>query len=184
MRRMVDPEASTRSPTSRPERSLATAYLVWFLVGIFGGHRFYLGDRLGGSRYLLALGCGVGLPIVGLAIALLSGDILGVTVGLVAWVAGLVVLLGVLCMAIVDAFRLPGLTRRANDRALGPHPKKAIPTTEPTAAESTTWPTTKTQPLATLGPPATAQPRATVEPPATVEPQAAGPATPDTGKDR
>jgi TM2 domain-containing membrane protein YozV len=129
MRRMVDPEASTRSTTSRPERSLATAYLVWFLVGIFGGHRFYLGDRLGGTRYLVALGCGVGLPIVGLAIALLSGDVLGVTVGLVAWVAGLVVLLGVLCMAIVDAFRLPGLTRRANDRVVGQRPMEELPTT-------------------------------------------------------
>ena len=109
-----------RPTTGRPQRSLATAYLIWFLVGIFGGHRFYLGDRLGGRRYLLALGCGIGLPILGLAIALLSGDLVGVTIGLVAWVVGLVVLLGVLGMAIVDAFRLPGLTRRANEGATEP----------------------------------------------------------------
>ena len=33
-----------------------------------------------------------------------------------AWVAGLIVLLGVSAMAIVDAFRLPVLTRHANER--------------------------------------------------------------------
>jgi TM2 domain-containing protein len=135
MRRMVDPEASMRPATQRPQRSLATAYLIWFLVGIFGGHRFYLGDRIGGRRYLLALGCGVGLPIVGLAVALLTRDVAGVTVGLAAWVVGLVVLLGVLCMAIVDAFRLPGLTRRANEGAIDPDQTTGPATTEPVPTE-------------------------------------------------
>jgi len=114
MRRMVAPETPSAAGSERARRSLATAYLVWFLVGIFGGHRFYLGDRRGGSGYLVALAVGVALPLLGLAIGLATGDIVGVTVGLVGWSAGLIVLLGVLVMAIVDAVRLPAMTRRAN----------------------------------------------------------------------
>jgi hypothetical protein len=93
--------------------------VIWFLIGIFGGHRFYLGDQRGGRWYLAGLGIGLGLPVIGLAIALLTGSFGGVAIGLIGWVAGLIVLLGVLAMAIVDAFRLPVLTRRANERAPG-----------------------------------------------------------------
>jgi len=48
MRRMAVPDRDSDASVSPPQRSLATAYLVWFLVGIFGGHRFYLGDGRGG----------------------------------------------------------------------------------------------------------------------------------------
>jgi TM2 domain-containing membrane protein YozV len=114
MRHMVGPDASGQPAPHRPRRSLSTAYLVWFLLGVFGAHRFYLGDARGGRRYLTALAIGVALPMLGLAIALLAGDVTGAVIGLLAWIAGLVVVLGVLAMAIVDAFRLPALTRRAN----------------------------------------------------------------------
>lgn len=116
MHRMVGPDAPGEASTERPRRSLATAYLIWFLIGIFGGHRFYLGDQRGGWWYLAALGIGLGLPVIGLTIGLLTGSFEGATVAIVAWVAGLIVLLGVLAMAIVDAFRLPVLTRHANER--------------------------------------------------------------------
>ena len=133
MRHMVGPDAHGQPPPGqaapgRPTRSLATAYLIWFLVGIFGGHRFYLGDGRGGRRYLVALAIGVALPVLGLAIALLTRDIGGVTVGLVGWIAGLLVLLGVLAMAIADAFRLPALTRRANAEPSLPPTGSAPPT--------------------------------------------------------
>jgi hypothetical protein len=114
MHRMVGPDRPRDPSTERPRRSLATAYLIWFLIGIFGGHRFYLGDHRGGRWYLAGLGVGLALPVAGLAIGLLTGSIEGVTLGLVAWIAGLIILLGVLAMAIVDAFRLPAMTRRAN----------------------------------------------------------------------
>jgi hypothetical protein len=119
MRRMVGSDAPGQpspelSSPQRPTRSLATAYLIWFLVGIFGGHRFYLGDGRGGRRYLVALAIGVALPVLGLAVALVTGDLGGVALGLVGWIAGLLVLLGVMAMAIVDAFRLPALIRRAD----------------------------------------------------------------------
>jgi TM2 domain len=114
MRRMAGPDPSAEPSRGRPLRSLATAYLIWFLVGIFGGHRFYLGDARGGRRYLAALAIGIALPVGGLAIALLTRSFEGVSLGLALWIAGLIVLLGVLGMAIVDAFRLPVLTRQAN----------------------------------------------------------------------
>jgi TM2 domain-containing membrane protein YozV len=114
MRHMVGPDAPGQPALGRPRRSLSTAYLIWFLLGIFGAHRFYLGDGRGGRRYLIALATGVALPVLGLAIALLAGDTAGVVIGLLGWIAGLVIVLGVLAMAIVDAFRLPALTRRAN----------------------------------------------------------------------
>jgi hypothetical protein len=119
MRRMAGRHASSEASIGRPLRSLGTAYLVWFLVGIFGGHRFYLGDARGGRRYLAALAIGIALPVGGLAISLVTRSLEGVSLGLALWIAGLVVLLGVLGMAIVDAFRLPALTRQANQRQGG-----------------------------------------------------------------
>jgi TM2 domain-containing membrane protein YozV len=114
MRRMVGPEPPSAAANGRAQRSLATAYLVWFLLGIFGAHRFYLGDARAGRRFLIALGVGVALPIIGLALALSTRSFEGVSIGLIGWLAGLLVLLGVLLTAILDAFRLPALTRRAN----------------------------------------------------------------------
>ena len=108
------PNRHRLAATGRPHRSLATAYLIWFLLGIFGAHRFYLGDTRAGRRYLVALGVGVALPVIGLVLALSTRSFEGVSLGLIAWSAGLLVLLGVLLAAIVDAFRLPALTRRAN----------------------------------------------------------------------
>ena len=114
---MVGPEPPSAAASGRPHRSLATAYLIWFLLGIFGAHRFYLGDVRAGRRFLIALGAGVALPVIGLLLALATQSFEGVSLGLVGWTAGLLVLLGVLVAAILDAFRLPALTRRANGDA-------------------------------------------------------------------
>src|SRR4249919_886382 len=85
MRRMVGPEPPSAATTGRPRRSLATAYLIWFVLGIFGAHRFYLGDARAGRRFLIALGVGVALPIVGLALALSTRSFEGVSFGLIGW---------------------------------------------------------------------------------------------------
>jgi uncharacterized membrane protein len=114
MRRMVGPDPPSATSTGRPHRSLATAYLIWFLLGIFGAHRFYLGDARAGRRYLVALGVGAALPVIGLVLALSTRSFEGVSLGLIGWLAGLLILLCVLLAAILDAFRLPALTRRAN----------------------------------------------------------------------
>ena len=36
-------------------KNKAIAYLLWLIVGLIGGHRFYLGSPLGGAAYLLSL---------------------------------------------------------------------------------------------------------------------------------
>jgi len=83
MRRMAVPDPSARpSTTGRPRRSPAIASLIWFLVGIFSAHRFYLGGERGGRRYIIALAIGIGPPVLGLAGAVLTGDIVGVSIGL------------------------------------------------------------------------------------------------------
>jgi len=44
-------------------KSAAIAYILWFLLGLFGGHRFYLG-RTGSAILMLILTLtGIGLPI-------------------------------------------------------------------------------------------------------------------------
>ena len=88
---MVGPEPPSAAASGRPHRSLATAYLIWFLLGIFGAHRFYLGDARAGRRFLIALGVGVALPVIGLLLALATRSFEGVSLGLdrlVGWPAG------------------------------------------------------------------------------------------------
>tara|TARA_B100001093_G_scaffold169000_2_gene161711 strand:+ start:46662 stop:47060 length:399 start_codon:yes stop_codon:yes gene_type:complete len=40
----------------KPPANVATAYLLWFFLGLFGGHRFYLGQAQFGVVYLLTFG--------------------------------------------------------------------------------------------------------------------------------
>ena len=38
------------------EKSKGTAYILWFLLGILGAHRYYVGDYLRGALLLFTLG--------------------------------------------------------------------------------------------------------------------------------
>lgn len=39
-----------------PDKSTGVAYLLWFFIGVFGVHHFYLGKTARGVGYLLTLG--------------------------------------------------------------------------------------------------------------------------------
>jgi len=48
------------SPAYQP-KSLLLAYVLWFFLGLFGGHRFYLGKWFTGFIYAISFGCyGIG----------------------------------------------------------------------------------------------------------------------------
>jgi len=48
-------------PASPPTKSLPLAYLLWFFLGLFGAHRFYLGKWFTGLIYAISFGCyGIG----------------------------------------------------------------------------------------------------------------------------
>ena len=89
-------------PSGRPifirEKSVGTAYLLWFFLGGFGAHRFYLGFPLSGSVQMILW------PICYLLV-------MGKTFGAVfpMMIGGLWIL--------VDAFLIPGLARQANQKA-------------------------------------------------------------------
>lgn len=70
------------------KKSMGAAYALWFFVGMFGGHRFYLG-RSGSAIAQLVL------TIVGF---------LTLVIGI-----GAVLLLAVAIWVLVDAFLIPGM---------------------------------------------------------------------------
>lgn len=74
-------------------KSTAVAYLLWFFLGGFGAHRFYLGRVGSGAMQLALLLLGGLLSIVLVGFALLAA--LGIW-----W--------------IVDAFLIPGIAREDN----------------------------------------------------------------------
>lgn len=42
-------ETLAAAPLAPPDRSLKTAYILWFCAGLFGGHRFYLRRPITGA---------------------------------------------------------------------------------------------------------------------------------------
>lgn len=77
------------------KKSVGVAYLLWFFLGGFGAHRFYLGQT--GTALAMLI-----LFVLGwLTIVVFVGTILLIAVGI--WM-------------IVDAFLIPGLVRDQNSR--------------------------------------------------------------------
>jgi TM2 domain-containing membrane protein YozV len=72
-------------------KSTGVAYLLWFFLGGFGGHRFYLGRT-------------------GSAVAILLLTIIGIVTAVVG--IGVVILLGTAIWILVDAFLIPGMVQQ------------------------------------------------------------------------
>jgi TM2 domain-containing membrane protein YozV len=79
------------------EKSMGTAYLLWFFVGGLGAHRFYLGYGTSGMAQLLLLVLSWMLLLSG-ALWAVAGLFFGAL-----WLLG-------------DVFVIPSLTREANNR--------------------------------------------------------------------
>jgi TM2 domain-containing membrane protein YozV len=55
-------ETTTAAPAN--QKSVGTAYVLWFFLGALGVHQFYLGKTVRGVTYLFTLGwLGIGLLI-------------------------------------------------------------------------------------------------------------------------
>lgn len=88
------------------EAEAKSVYLAYFLaitMGLFGAHRFYLGDN------------GSGAVIVGLVISAIAILLLGGRFGSLVAVAMLLV---VNAIVLIDLFRLPSMTRAASTKLL------------------------------------------------------------------
>jgi capsular polysaccharide biosynthesis protein len=96
--------------------SLTSAYRRLLLLGIFGGHRYYLGDANGGRRYLAALMFGAGLALEGLLVVR-AWPQQASAIGLILGVVGLLLLAAVIVFLVLDAIRLPARVRAANAAA-------------------------------------------------------------------
>lgn len=79
-------------------KSKVVAYILWFLFGGLGAHRFYVSRYATGSGYIMLTGL------------VIYGSITGNIVAGIAWVAFVI-------WWIVDAFLIPGMVRKRNERA-------------------------------------------------------------------
>ena len=75
------------------KKSAGVAYLLWFFLGLFGAHRFYLGE-MGTGAAMLAITL-VSIPLMIVVVGFFTIGITGV------W-------------SLVDLFLIPGITRRYN----------------------------------------------------------------------
>ena len=80
-------------------KSVGVAYLLWFLAGWFGAHRFYAGAGETGAAFLVLFVFGIG--------AVAAGS---------AW--GFALLLAWFVWFIADLFLIPGMIEAYNDKLL------------------------------------------------------------------
>ena len=93
----------------REEKSIALAYVLWFLFGGFSAHRFYVGATTTACIQLFLNVGGIVMLLSGAA----SNDISGIGFGFM-----MIATAGI--WLIVDIFLIPGLCRRAGTGRLGP----------------------------------------------------------------
>jgi TM2 domain-containing membrane protein YozV len=92
-RSVVSSDAKAMMMFEANKKSTGVAYLLWFFLGMFGGHRFYLGQT-------------------GTAICQLCLCIAGIVLAFV--IIGYFLLIALWIWWIVDAFLIPGIIRNLN----------------------------------------------------------------------
>lgn len=111
-------QAAYQAEVERQRKSTGIAYLLYFLLGGFGAHKFYIRERDWGLAYLIPTIINIPMLIaffLGAATTLQNAAGGFVLVGLVLLVSGLAV--GALAVGIlVDLFCIPMQVSKANDR--------------------------------------------------------------------
>jgi TM2 domain-containing membrane protein YozV len=79
------------------KKTVGVAYALWFFLGIFGAHRFYLGASGTGAAILV-------LTIVSILLSVIY--------------IGLILLIIPVLWVLIDAFLIPGLVRDYNNKLL------------------------------------------------------------------
>ena len=86
-------DASKMMQYDAQKKSSGTSYVLWFFLGMFGGHRFYLEEK--------------GTAIAMLIITLISFPLMLVVIGFFT--------IGVTAIwALIDAFLIPGMIKKYN----------------------------------------------------------------------
>ena len=75
----------------RPGKNLVLAYLLWFLLGFLGAHRYYVGQFLKGLLFLVGTAAATALSVVNTP---------------ATRIAGIIILVVLFVFWIIDAFKL------------------------------------------------------------------------------
>jgi len=92
---MSEADAATMMRYDAMKKSAAVAYILWWFLGMFGGHRFYLG-RPGSAAAILCI------TLVSFLLLIIIIGAFTLLISVVWW--------------IVDAFLIPGMVRDHNLR--------------------------------------------------------------------
>ncbi|MHA1536353.1 MAG: NINE protein [Alphaproteobacteria bacterium] len=103
--------AAPGTPAPGAPKSLLVTYLLWFFLGFYGAHRFYLGSvRIATAQ--------AGLLLVGLLpVVVFAGALFKETLASIFALLGVAVLTCLVIWWIVDAFLIPGLVAGRGDKS-------------------------------------------------------------------
>jgi hypothetical protein len=90
--------------SERPKKSIGLAYLLWFVLGGLGAHRFYLNSPRMGIGLIVLFGGGAAIALYGLTLQD-QGWLLSGLLCLGAWAV----------LLLVDAFRMPEMIEIASE---------------------------------------------------------------------